>query len=263
MSLKPSIVIIGAGNLAYHFSKAFMQLQTVEVCIYNRRQTPLLKRIQHELKVKTLTQLKQFPKTATLYLICVSDAAIASTVKTLAPLIERGVLCHCSGSTPIEVLKTHKLPHGVLYPLQSFSAKRALNWSTIPLLIEGNSISTTRFLKKVAQWLSPTVHVTNSENRLQFHLAAVLVNNFVNALYLAASQQLGSAKAFQLLQPLALETVKKAFELNPVLSQTGPAKRGDALTIKRHLQVLKSSKSTWQLYKSMSAYIEHQFPQPQ
>ncbi len=260
MSLKPFIVIIGAGHLAYHFSKAFTQLQTVEVCVYNRRQTPLLKRIQHELQLKTVTQLKQFPKAATLYLVCVSDAAIASTVKTVVPLIERGTLCHCSGSTPIEVLKTDKLPYGVLYPLQSFSAKRTLNWSNIPLLIEGNALSTTHLLKKMAQCLSPKVHVTNSENRLQFHLAAVLVNNFVNALYLAASQQLGSAKAFQLLKPLALETVQKAFELNPVLSQTGPAKRGDALTIKRHLQVLKNSKSTWQVYKSMSAYIQQQFP---
>jgi hypothetical protein len=43
---------------------------------------------------------------------------------------------------------------------------------------------------------------------------------------------------FDILKPLILETAKKVQTISPYLAQTGPAKRNDIKTIKRHTKLL-------------------------
>ena len=43
---------------------------------------------------------------------------------------------------------------------------------------------------------------------------------------------------FDILKPLIKETARKIHELSPFLAQTGPAKRNDKKTIKKHLKLL-------------------------
>jgi len=45
---------------------------------------------------------------------------------------------------------------------------------------------------------------------------------------------------FNLLKPLLMETARKVQHLSPYRAQTGPAKRNDKKTIKRHLKQLKN-----------------------
>jgi hypothetical protein len=45
---------------------------------------------------------------------------------------------------------------------------------------------------------------------------------------------------FDILKPLILETAKKVQDLSPYMAQTGPAKRNDKKTIKRHLNQLEN-----------------------
>lgn len=260
MKSKPAIVILGAGNLAVQLANAFLDTKKASVYVYNRTRNSALKALA-KAGAYTCTQLNVLPDEATVYFLCVSDSAIASMAKKTILHVRRGIICHCSGSTPLQVLHTSRLPYGVLYPLQTFSGKRKLNWKEIPFLLEGNNSRTLQNLKTVARLLSNEIHVADSEKRLQFHLAAVLVNNFVNALYLSASDMLGP-KQFALLQPLASETVNKAFALGPEHAQTGPAKRGDSLTLKRHRQLLAKDKRLLQLYKEFSDYISNYFSNP-
>ena len=87
---------------------------------------------------------------------------------------------------------------------------------------------------------SPTKRV-NSNQRRVLHLAAVFVNNFTNQLYRIGHEITESEGAeFDLLKPLILETANKVQELSPYMAQTGPAKRNDQKTIKKHLNLLES-----------------------
>ena len=43
---------------------------------------------------------------------------------------------------------------------------------------------------------------------------------------------------FDILKPLILETANKVQDLSPYIAQTGPAKRNDKKTIKKHLKSL-------------------------
>jgi hypothetical protein len=67
------------------------------------------------------------------------------------------------------------------------------------------------------------------------------VNNFTNQLYRIA-HEISDAKgiSFDVLKPLILETAKKVQTLSPYMSQTGPAKRNDKKTIKKHLKLIEN-----------------------
>ncbi|MBK7911871.1 MAG: DUF2520 domain-containing protein [Saprospiraceae bacterium] len=57
---------------------------------------------------------------------------------------------------------------------------------------------------------------------------------------------------FEVLHSLMLETVDKAFRLDPINAQTGPAKRGDVNTIEKHIRLLVSEFPEYRsLYKNI------------
>ncbi len=256
--VKQHSVIIGAGNLAYHLSKILSTVNGMEVSVFHHRSTPALKKIAKDVKCKTFASYKTLAPNADFYFLGVSDNVILKTSQTILPLIKSGVLCHCSGSTPLTRLKNNKLSYGVFYPLQSFSVTRNLNWKEIPILIEASTKVSERSLLKLAKQISEKTLLVNSDKRLQFHLAAVFVNNFTNALLVAASKTL-SKKEFDLLKPLASETISKAFALSPQHSQTGPAKRNDTKIINEHKRLLKASPEVLAIYKTMTQFITLHF----
>ncbi len=53
---------------------------------------------------------------------------------------------------------------------------------------------------------------------------------------------------FELLKPLIIETAKKLNQLTPKEAQTGPARRNDKTTIKKHLGILQEASHT-ELYQ--------------
>ena len=71
------------------------------------------------------------------------------------------------------------------------------------------------------------------------HLAAVFVNKFTNQLYRIAHEITESKSVdFNILKPLIKETANKIELVSPYMAQTGPAKRDDKKTIKKHLKAL-------------------------
>jgi predicted short-subunit dehydrogenase-like oxidoreductase (DUF2520 family) len=83
-----------------------------------------------------------------------------------------------------------------------------------------------------------------------------MANNFTNHL-LGQAEKVMDMKELPLawLKPLVEETVKKAFELGPANSQTGPATRNDEPTIQKHLQMLESNPELKKLYTIISQDI--------
>src|SRR5690606_35878968 len=107
-----------------------------------------------------------------------------------------------------------------------------------------------------AAMLGGHVRQVTFEERLRLHLAAVLVNNFTNSLFVAAWQVLqNNADQFQMLLPLIRTTIDKLDSMPPIKAQTGPAKRGDRVTMKKHLHLLEEHESIHKLYKLMSKLI--------
>jgi hypothetical protein len=88
------------------------------------------------------------------------------------------------------------------------------------------------------------------------HVAAVFVNNFSNYLLQNAYMLMQkNALPFDLLKPLAQETIDKAFDLSPQKSQTGPAIRGDEKTLKIHQTLLADEPEIQSLYTQLTNAI--------
>jgi predicted short-subunit dehydrogenase-like oxidoreductase (DUF2520 family) len=230
-----SVVLLGAGNVASHLYKAFQKSDKVIVKQWYNRHLESIQTFKNEVDITNdLSKLN----VADVYVLAVSDDAIEKLAAEL-PFEDRLVV-HTSGSVGVYDLdKKHR--RGVFYPLQTFSKDAQVDFKTVPICIEVIHKSDLKLLKSLATALGSKSHKVNSDQRRGLHLAAVFVNNFTNQLYRVAHEITESEGAeFDILKPLILETAKKVQNLSPYMAQTGPAKRNDKRTIKKHLRQLKS-----------------------
>jgi hypothetical protein len=64
--------------------------------------------------------------------------------------------------------------------------------------------------------------------------------------------------SFDVLKPLINETISKAMENGPEISQTGPSVRNDQNTIAKHMDLLSFSPELQKIYKEVTqSIIEH------
>ncbi|TYB74327.1 Rossmann-like and DUF2520 domain-containing protein [Bizionia myxarmorum] len=245
-----TVTILGAGNVATHLYKAFSAAKTVKVVQWYNRDIRKLAMFQND--VETTDDLSQL-KPADIYIIAVSDDAISELSEQL-PFEDRFV-AHTSGSVSVYDLDK-KNRRGVFYPLQTFSKDVPLAIETVPICIETIGKKDTPLLKALGKSIGCKTHKVNSDQRRALHLAAVFVNNFSNQLYRVA-HEITEAEGveFDILKPLILETANKVQLISPYLAQTGPAKRNDKKTIKKHLKLLENEQHQ-AIYKLMTSAIK-------
>jgi predicted short-subunit dehydrogenase-like oxidoreductase (DUF2520 family) len=98
----------------------------------------------------------------------------------------------------------------------------------------------------------------DTDQRKQIHLAAVFANNFTNALYGISESLLETQKIpFKILNSIIRTTAEKAIQKGPIASQTGPARRNDLSTIKKHLALLKDNNKEKKIYIALTSYIQN------
>lgn len=254
------VVIIGSGGVAEALAVAVANASrgTIKlVQIFGRN----VQRVNEIAQLAKCSNAKSDPKDlaqAELYIMAVSDSSIAELGATL-PFADGAIVAHTAGSVPLEALhKTSKLGRAVIYPMQTFTKGRELDFSEIPLFIEADDPEVLASVKFAAKALSHNVVKLSSERRKSLHLGAVFACNFVNAM-LAASYDILAKNdlPLTLYEPLIRETLAKAMIPNrhPIEMQTGPALRGDRETVERHLEQLKDSPELIEVYKTISTYI--------
>ncbi|MCX6353244.1 MAG: DUF2520 domain-containing protein, partial [Bacteroidetes bacterium] len=229
------ITLIGAGNVATHLGEVLQKNGCHIDCVYSHTMLHA-EVLANKLGCPFTTAIDQIPTHSDYYFFCIKDDAIAKIAPHLAV---NGVVIHTSGSVGMEVLKNGDNKYGVFYPLQSFSKEAKVNWEEIPVCIEASDVHTETELMSLALLVGAKTYLVDSHKRALLHLAAVWVNNFSNHLLYEAEQICNDADLpFDILEPLAKETIRKAFHLGTKKSQTGPAKRRDETVIKQHLQLL-------------------------
>lgn len=245
-----TVTILGAGNVASHLYKAFKNAKYVTVKQwYNRTYSDIS---SYANEVDTIDDLSKL-EDADIYIMAVSDDSIASLSRALP--FENRLVAHTSGSVSIHDLDK-KNQRAVFYPLQTFSKDAELNFSEIPICIEVTEKANLQFMKDLAEALGCTAHKTTTEQRQTLHLSAVFINNFTNQLYRIA-HEISDAKSinFDILKPLIMETARKVQDMSPYMAQTGPAKRNDKKTIKRHLKQLENEEHK-AIYELLTASIK-------
>lgn len=163
---------------------------------------------------------------------------------------------HTAGSVSIDIWKGLTDRYGVLYPMQTFSKQRKINFENVHFFIEANNNEDTKLLIETASLISSHVFEASSEQRKYLHISAVFACNFTNHMYSICEHLLSShGLPFSAMLPLIDETAEKVHHLSPVSAQTGPAQRDDHNIMESHLSMLKDEPETAELYRLISESI--------
>jgi predicted short-subunit dehydrogenase-like oxidoreductase (DUF2520 family) len=92
-----------------------------------------------------------------------------------------------------------------------------------------------------------------------YHAAAALASNYIVSAIDAAAQVLAGAgvsptQAAQALVPLAEGALRNVAQKGTTAGLTGPIRRGDAVTIQRHLDALREHPELAQLYRALALH---------
>ncbi len=246
----PKLHLLGTGRLAWSLAKAWKANHGEIGTVYGRNPSEA-QSLATAFEGTAITQINT--ERSGWLVLAVSDDALFQLAQTLAPN-PNVLVVHCSGTSTLEILNTHPYS-AVLWPLQSMQ-KAGNDWSTIPLFTEGRSMNDAALINHIASTLSSIVVPTNSLQRQQYHLAAVMAGNFSNALYqqvYSYLKELGLDPRYLL--PILTKGLENLMETPPKLKQTGPAVRGDEKVMQAHLQLLREKPELIQLYELMSGLI--------
>lgn len=128
------IVLIGAGNLATHLGKALHAAGHDMVQVFSRTMQSA-ETLASLLDAEPLTDMAQVRDDADVYIFSVKDSALEQLISQLCGG-EKKVFLHTAGSMPMSVFRGKALHYGVLYPMQTFSKQREVDFSIIPCFIE-------------------------------------------------------------------------------------------------------------------------------
>ncbi len=252
-----NIVLIGTGNVATQLGPFLKKNGHKIIQLYSRSQNSG-QMLAKKLKCPLTNTYSNLSTDADLYIIALRDEAISSFLKAL-PFIPN-LIVHTSGSIGLDVFPGKMINTGVIYPLQTFSKLNKKIPEKIPFLIEGSNRKSLLIIRKLTTSISKLVFKTNSSDRVLIHLSAVFANNFTNYLFVMAGKILHKNKIpFNILRPLILETALKVQTNLPEKMQTGPAVRGDAIIIRKHLKLLKNFSEIKDIYKLMSKSIAKEY----
>lgn len=247
------VVIIGAGNVATVLGKLIVNAgqkvtQVFSPSIINATQ------LANQINALAINDLEKISLSADIYIIAVVDNAIASVAKSLK--LGSKLLVHTSGTISKEVLKDSSSNYGVLWPLQTLRKEVAI-LPEIPLVVDGSTEEVLTILEGFAARLSAIVMRADENEKRKLHLAAVFASNFVNHFYALTADYCERENIdFKLLEPLIVETARRIKTNRPSEVQTGPAVRGDTVTINKQLHDLEQYPFLRKLYVIVTNSIQ-------
>ena len=169
---------------------------------------------------------------------------MASRVAAMGPSPKLAVV-HLSGALALDALEVLPgNPRGSFHPLQSFPVPREPSaFRGITVAVDATTHALRRRLAALARALGARPkHVPDSE-RVRYHAAAVFASNFVNVAFAEGVRLLeglgwSDRDSVAALLPLLDGAVANIHARGPVGALTGPIRRGDADTVRRHLEAV-------------------------
>lgn len=237
MSASPSTcAVIGSGNVAYSLIPALEEAGIKVLQVYSRSGLGNTSLPASE-DIEIINVFDKLCNDADIYIVSVKDDAIQEVAE--ANRGRGGLWVHTSGSVGKDALSIVSSSYGVLYPMQTFTKGLKVDFSEVPIFVEGSDEKSLNSITDLSKKLSRKVIPTDSEKRARIHAAAVFACNFVNFLWTTADDVLKpTGEELDILYPLIKETWEKIHKTTPRLAQTGPARRGDKRVVEKHLKLL-------------------------
>ena len=215
----------------------------------------------------TGTKVKVISSQTKIFVLSVPDDQITSVADQLAALEFLNKECiaiHCSGALEAEVmspLRRHDVRLMSFHPMISFarnSRRRSLKGVFIGIEGDDDAVD---IGYNIARDIGAIPTRIPTEMKIIYHLAGVWASNFLVGLMtqaLSLMEQTGHdpKTSWLILEPLIKGTLDQIKRLGVENALTGPAMRGDAGTIKRHLEKLADDNpELLSIYKQYTEYL--------
>ena len=249
------IVLIGAGNVATNLARSLALVGCTPVQIWSRT----LGSAQALADLVGCCATDDWDAVATdadVYIVSVKDDAMPSVIDALCSRCHKGVFVHTAGTMSMSLFRGKAEHYGVLYPMQTFSKQKEVDFHTVPCFVEASDEPTLNTLLGIARMLSNNVHELKETDRQWLHVAAVFACNFANVCNTMAARILERhGLDYSVMLPLVDETVTKLHRLHPRDAQTGPASRGDSVVVGKHLSMLANDEELQKVYRLLSECV--------
>jgi predicted short-subunit dehydrogenase-like oxidoreductase (DUF2520 family) len=262
-SKKIDVAVIGLGNwgtsLAAGLNAARIPLPEIVVRAPARR-TRLRKALSN---AKSVVPWRDAILDARILWICVPDAAIAEVAENIAkkrPDLRGQIVVHSSGALTAGVLNPVRLAGaGVasVHPVMTFPGKDVVPLPGMLFGVESSHAETRRRLNSLLRKLGGRPFSLTAEKKALYHAAGtlaspLLVSELAAAMETARLAGLGARTAALWVKALAEATARNVFARGPGSSFSGPFARGDAATIRLHLQALDAHPILADVYRSLA-----------
>ena len=247
------IILLGAGNVGHHLSKAFNKSTEIDLVQWYSRDNSKVS--YNEIDTEIINDLSKI-KSADIYIISISDSYVGEISKKLN--VSEKLVVHTSGSLDLSIIDS-KNRRGVFYPLQTLSKNKEIELAKVPICIESENNKDLVLLETISKYIGCKTYKIDYNQRKILHLAAIFSNNFVNHMFTIAKEILDDKNLdFNILKPLINETVDKIHKLDPENAQTGPAIRNNNEIILNHIKTLKKDDHK-KLYELMTKLIKDKY----
>ena len=175
--------------------------------------------------------------------------------------ISNRIICHFSGSLSSHVFSGREEAgaSGIsMHPMYAFSDKfhSYEQFHTAYLTLEGDP-EAVAVMKPMWEAIGHHVLSLKAEDKIKYHAAAAMASNEMLGLMQASLDILSECgfsekDSMALLTPLVQGNIASMLEKGCVNALTGPVERGDAQTVRKHLQALEGSKAG-KIYQSLGS----------
>lgn len=254
------IGFIGAGKagftLGHYFSK-----KGLDVSGYFSRNTESAEAAAKFTNTRCYYDIESIVKSSDTLFLTVPDGAISQIWDRIAcQSIENKMICHVSGAlssrifTGIEETGAYGYSIHPLYAIHDHHGA-CEGLSKAAFTIEG-SLERIEEMQEMMQKLGNPIHLIHSHNKPKYHLAAVYASNLMIALVQTGTDLLkeacgfSEADALNALYPLMSGNLRHIGQNGTRKALTGPIERGDAQTVRMHMDCLDAQEKL--LYQLLS-----------
>lgn len=266
---KATVTLIGAGNLAHALGPALKAAGYRIDAVAARSSAPSRKRavaLAKKLKTEAILLEDAGPSSDILW-ICHTDDALAETARRLSrkPAWKNKIVFHSSGALTSDVLAPLQragASTASLHPMMTFVPSTTPRMRGVPFAVEGDSraVAAARAIVrdlgaqvfKIKKTAKPLYHALGSFS------SPLIVATLATAERVGRGAGLSAIQARKVIGPLLQQTLKNYLERGAAAAFSGPIKRGDLNTVRRHLKELKRVPGANEVYRALvkSALME-------
>lgn len=280
---KPTVALVGAGSLATFLAVA-LNHAGFKINEIIARDSPSSRRKARQLATKVGAQAVTAHSAgldATLLWFCVPDHEIRRAASTLSDHLLARVLTHQKTIPRFALHSSGALSSRELYPLRAAgvmvaSAHPLMTFvagahpylygfqSTVPFAIEGDNAAT-RLARQIVRALGGESFELPTARKAAYHAWATMTSPLLVA-FLVTLEEAASAAGFapedarRKSLPIITQTFANYSRLGPAKSFSGPLIRGDAETVRKHLEVLKKHPRAREVYIALAKVALRELP---